>query len=106
MYDPPRVSGKTKFLLGVLGVVFFGLVLGSENLIRVASVLILLAMVIGIGFWLGFEDGEYKGETTQRKRMLDEGYSLGNHDTPETDYGVKALRTCRWCGHIRDEEDK
>ena len=100
MYNRPRMRGRTKFLLVALDVVFLGFVIGLDNLIRLAALVILLAVIIGFGFWLGFEYGEEKGGTAERKRMLDEGYSLGYQEPPETDGDVKPLRTCKRCGHI------
>ncbi len=104
MYRRRPMSGKMKFLTGLLGTVLLGLIVGFDNLPRIAVLVFLLAIIVGVGFWIGFEYGEDRGETNERKRMLDEGYSLGYHDLPETDEDVKPLRTCRWCGHITDED--
>ena len=105
MYNRRHMSWKMKFLLAALGVAFLGFVLSFGYMARILSILILLAVVIGFGFGLGFGYGQEKGEAAERKRMLDEGYSLGYQEPPEADDNVKPLRTCRRCGHIIDDEE-
>lgn len=104
MYHRRRMSAKIKLLIGVLGLALLGLIVGLDNLLRIVILVFLLAIIVGIGFWFGFEYGEYQGETNERKRILDEGYSLRYRVPPGTDDDVKPLRTCRWCGHITDED--
>ena len=108
MYTCPQTSRKKKFLLAVLGVVILGFVVGFEELLHVAGIMIPLAMLIGLGYWIGYETGEgngvLKGEAAERKKMLDEGYSLGYQEPLKADNDVKPLRTCRNCGHIIDDD--
>ena len=105
MYHRRRMSGRMKLLLGAVGVVLVALVVGFENVLLVGVALFLLATFIGIGFFFGFKCGKWKGETDERKRMLDEGYSLGDDDTREAEDSVKPLRTCSWCGHVIEEHE-
>jgi hypothetical protein len=108
IYARPRMSRKKKFLLAVLGVIILGIVVGFDEMLRVAAIAIPIALFVGLGFWVGFEIGEgngvLKGEAAERKRMLDEGYSLGYHEPLEADDDAKPLRTCRNCGHIIDDD--
>ena len=108
MYTRPQMSRKKKVLFAVLGVVILGFVVGFEELFHVIGIVIPLAVLFGIGFWIGYvtgeENGVLKGEAAERKRMLDEGYSLGYREPPEADDDAKPLRTCRKCGHIIDDD--
>jgi hypothetical protein len=93
-----------KILLGVVAAGVFGLVCGLENLVAAGVGLPLLAISAAFGYWVGIDRGTYEGEIAERKRMLDKGYSLDSKDLQEEGEGVMPLRTCRWCGHIIDEE--
>jgi len=103
VYHPRRISRKMTILLGVVGAGAFGVVYGFENLVAAAVGLSLLAISAAFGYWVGIDRGKYEGEIAERKRMLDEGYSLDSKDLQEEDDGVTPLRTCKWCGHITDE---
>lgn len=104
LYHPRRISRKMKILLGVVAAGVFGLVCGLENLVAAGVGLPLLAISAAFGYWVGIDRGTYEGEIAERKRMLDKGYSLDSKDLQEEGEGVTPLRTCRWCGHIIDEE--
>jgi len=105
MYHRPPMSRKMKFSLGVVGIALLGFAIGFEHLVRVSVLLFQLAIVGAIGFCMGSEHGELKGAVAERKRMLAEGYSLGNQEVSETRDDVKPLQACRWCGHIINGED-
>ena len=104
MYHPRRVSRKMQILLCVVGVGILVTVYGFYNLMAAVSGLFLAAIFVVFGYAVGLDHGKYEGEAAERKRMLDEGYALGSEDLPERDEEVTPLRTCKWCGHIIDEE--
>jgi len=105
-YRPRSISLKVKILIAVLGVAVAGVIFGFENLVIAGVVLFFLAVLVALGYTAGYDNGKYAGEESERRRMLDEGYSLDSRNIHEEDDGVKPLRACKWCGHIVDEDER